>query len=216
MSKLIVTIDGASGTGKEKIAKYIAKKYNLFHLDSGILYRRLASIILKKNINFNKEKDIKKILNSIIDLSSRRNKVLRSEKIGKKASIIATKKVVRNFIDKQQHLIVRKISSPYKGCVIDGRDIGSKVFKNAQIKLFIVVNVQIRAKRRHKQLIEQDEKSIHSRILKDLKLRDKKDLNRKISPLIKPRSAILIDNSKSFNFTCKQINQVFTNNFKKL
>ena len=81
MSKLIVTIDGASGTGKEKIAKYIAKKYNLFHLDSGILYRRLASIILKKNINFNKEKDIKKILNSIIELSTLKNKVLRSEKI---------------------------------------------------------------------------------------------------------------------------------------
>ena len=124
--------------------------------------------------------------------------------------------MVRKFINNQQKLIVKKILKSKKGCVIDGRDIGSKVFINANLKLFIKVKPEIRAKRRHKQLIEQGERNIYSRILKDLKLRDKKDLNRKISPLIKPRSAILIDNSKSFNFTCKQINQVFTNNFKKL
>ena len=216
MGNLIITIDGPSGSGKEKIAKYIAKKYKLYHLDSGILYRRLASILLKKNINLNNAQDIKKTLSSINILSHRKNIALRNEQIGKKASIIATKKIVRSFIDKQQHLIVNKIMQLFKGCVIDGRDIGSKVFKKAQIKLFIEVNVQIRAKRRHKQLIEQGEKSIHSRILKDLKLRDKKDLNRKISPLIKPFNAIVIDNSKSFNFTCNQINEILINKFKYL
>ena len=95
----------------------------------------------------------------------------------------------------------------HKGCVIDGRDIGSKVFKNAQIKLFIDVSVKIRAKRRHKQLIEQGEKSIYGNILKDLKLRDKKDINRTISPLIKSHDAILIDNSNSFKITVKQIDK---------
>ena len=153
-------------------------------------------------------KNIKKTLNSIKNLSHRRNFTLRNEEIGKKASIIATNKIVRKFIDKQQHIIVKKILQKFKGCVIDGRDIGSKVFKNAQIKLFIDVNVEIRAKRRHKQLIEQGERNIYSRILKDLKLRDKKDLNRKISPLIKPHKAILIDNSKSFKNTCNQINNI--------
>ena len=216
MSNLIIAIDGPSGSGKEKIAKYIAKKYKLYHLDSGILYRRLASILLKKNINLNNSQDIKKALSSIDILSHRKNIALRNEQIGKKASIIATKKIIRIFIDKQQHLIVNKIIQSFRGCVIDGRDIGSKVFKKAQIKLFIEVNVQIRAKRRHKQLIELGEKSIHSRILKDLKLRDKKDLNRKISPLIKPFNAILIDNSKSFNFTCNQINEILINKFKYL
>ena len=217
MSNLIITIDGPSGSGKEKIAKYISKKYKLYHLDSGILYRRLASIFLKKKINLNNERDIKKVLKSINNiLSHRKNRALRSEQIGKKASIIATKKIVRIFIDKQQHLIVNKVMQSFSGCIIDGRDIGSKVFKKAQIKLYIEVNVRIRAKRRHKQLIEQGEKSIHSRILKDLKLRDKKDLNRKISPLIKPFNAILIDNSKSFNFTCNQINEILINKFKHL
>ena len=145
-------------------------------------------------------------------LSHRRHLSLRSEETGKKASIIATKKTVRNFINKQQHLIVNKILERYKGCVIDGRDIGKKVFKYAQIKLFISVNVEIRAKRRHKQLIGQGEKSIYSRILRYLKLRDKKDINRKISPLFRPHNSILIDNSNSFKLTCNQINAILKKN----
>lgn len=208
LNNLIITIDGPSGSGKERIAKYISRKYKLYHLDSGILYRRLAAILDNNNVNLNETHNIKKILNSIKTLPHRRHSSLRSEKIGKKASIIATKQIVRNFINKQQYLIVNKILGKFKGCVIDGRDIGNKVFKNAKIKLFIDVNIEIRAKRRHKQLIEQGEKSIYCCILKDLKLRDKKDINRKISPLIKSRNAILIDNSNSFKFTCNQINKI--------
>ena len=107
--------------------------------------------------------------------------------------------MVRKFINNQQKSIVKKILKSKKGCVIDGRDIGSEVFKNAKIKLFIEVKPEIRAKRRHKQLIEQGEKSIYTRILKDLKLRDKTDINRKESPLIIPKDAIIIDNSNAFN-----------------
>ena len=93
--------------------------------------------------------------------------------------------------------------------MIDGRDIGSNVFKNAKIKLFIKVKPEIRAKRRHKQLIEQGEKSIYSRILKDMNLRDKNDKNRVESPLIVPKKAIIIDNSYSFKNTIYQINKAF-------
>ena len=101
-----------------------------------------------------------------------------------------------------------------KGCVIDGRDIGSKVFKNATIKLFIDVDVKIRAKRRHKQLIELGEKSIYTRILKDMTLRDRQDKNRKISPLVIPHRAIIIDNSKSFKHTCDQLNNIIIKKFQ--
>ncbi len=174
------------------------------------MYRRLASILSKKRVNLNDEQKIKKILHSIKILPHRRHLVLRNENIGKEASIIATKKIIRNFINKQQRIIVKRILQVFKGCVIDGRDIGNKVFKNAQIKLFIDVSVEIRAKRRHKQLIEQGEKSIYGNILKDLKLRDKKDINRTISPLIKSHDAILIDNSSSFKFTCNQINTILS------
>ena len=105
-----------------------------------------------------------------------------------------------------QKKIVSKKLLTYRGCVIDGRDIGAKVFKDARIKLFINVNSEIRAKRRHKQLIEQGEKSIYGQILKEIKLRDKQDQERKESPLIVPRGAITIDNSSNFKETIKQIN----------
>ena len=86
LNNLIITIDGPSGSGKEKIAKYISKKYQLYHLDSGLLYRRLAAKISKKNIKINDEQNIKILLKSIKILSHRRHLILRNEDIGKKAS----------------------------------------------------------------------------------------------------------------------------------
>jgi len=202
---IIISVDGPSGSGKERIAKFIAKKYNFYHLDSGIFYRRLAYLILKKKINFKNINKLIFFLNSLTYLSLRRHKTLRKEVISKQSSIIATIPTVRKFIDNQQKLTVKKILKSKKGCVVDGRDIGSKVFKNAKIKLFIRVKPEIRAKRRHKQLIEQGEKSIYSRILKDINLRDKNDKNRAVSPLIVPKKAIIIDNSFSFKNTIYQI-----------
>ena len=133
---------------------------------------------------------------------------MRTEIISKTTSKIAKNKEIRNFINYQQKIIVKDMLKSYKGCVIDGRDIGSNVFKNAKIKLFITVSAKIRAKRRHKQLIEQGEKSIYSRILKGIILRDKTDTKRKISPLIVPKNSIYIDNSFDFKNTILQINQV--------
>ena len=92
--------------------------------------------------------------------------------------------------------------------MIDGRDIGSVVFRSAQLKLYIDVDINIRAKRRYKQLIDNGEKSIYLQILKDIKLRDKKDKSRKNSPLVIPKGAKIIDNSKSFNNTIIQINEI--------
>ena len=205
MNNLIISVDGPSGSGKERIAKYIAKKYNFYHLDSGLLYRRLTYLLIKKKINYKSKNELIFFLDSIKELSLKRHKILRKEIISKKTSIIATFPTVRKFINNQQKLIVKKILKSRKGCVIDGRDIGSKVFKNAKIKLFIEVAPEIRAKRRHKQLIEQGEKSIYSRILKDINLRDKNDKNRKASPLIMPKKAIIINNSYSFGNTIYQI-----------
>mgnify|MGYP001265263520 CR=1 FL=1 len=207
LNKLIVAIDGPAGSGKERIAKYIARKYNLYHLDSGILYRRLTYLILRKKIDFRNNNELFFFLKSLKQLSLRRHKTLRKEIISKQTSIIATIPKVREFINNQQKFAVKKILRYNNGCVVDGRDIGSKVFKNAKIKLFIEGKSKIRAKRRHKQLIEQGEKSIYSRILKDINLRDKNDKNRAASPLIVPKKAIIIDNSYSFKNTIHQINK---------
>ena len=201
-------MDGPAGSGKEKIAKYISKKYKLFHLDSGILYRRVAKYLIDNKISYKNEKKIKIILKSIKKISHRKHITLRSENISNLTSLIAIYPFVRKFVNNQQKLAVSNILKKNKGCVIDGRDIGTKVFKNAKIKLFIDANIEIRAKRRHKQLIEQGEKSIYSHILKDLKLRDKTDINRKESPLRIPVGAIIIDNSKSFVKTKSQLNNI--------
>ena len=211
MNNFTISIDGPAGSGKQRIAKYIAKKYNLFHLDSGVLYRRVASVILKQKTDYNNHFNIKKLIDKIGYLSPRNHKSLRTENIGNITSKIATIPLVRKFVNKQQKIIVKEMLKFYIGCVIDGRDIGSKVFSDAKIKLFIEVQPEIRAKRRHKQLIALGEKSIYGQILKEINLRDKTDKNRKESPLVKPTRAIVIDNSSCFQKTIKQIKKALIN-----
>ena len=205
--KKIITVDGPAGSGKEKISKFIARKYKLYHLDSGMLYRRLAYELEKKNIKTYEINKIKKILKNIKTLSLRKTQALRSEIIGKAASEIAKLDFVRYFINSQQRLAT-KTQNKNKGFVIDGRDIGSVVFKRAYLKLYIDVDINIRAKRRYKQLIDNGEKSIYLKILKDIKLRDKTDKTRKNSPLVVPKGAKIINNSYTFKKTIAQIRNI--------
>ena len=210
MKKLIITIDGPAASGKEKIAKYISKKWKLNHLDSGILYRRLALIFFSENIDTKNINKIKNKLKEIDQFSFRNSKNIRTQNISKLASKIAIHNIVRSFVNKLQYNFVNK-NKKMRGFVIDGRDIGSVVFKKADLKLYIDVNPEIRAKRRYKQLIDSGEKSIYPKILKELKLRDQKDKNRKHSPLVVPKDACIIDNSGTFKETTKKINELISN-----
>ena len=210
MKHKIITVDGPAGSGKGRIARYIAYKCKYYHLDSGLLYRRLAQELLINQISINNINDIVNFLKQLRELSPRNHKNLRTEKISKISSKISVFKKVRHFINKQQRIIVNN-KLKINGCVIDGRDIGSVVFKKADIKLYIKVDEKIRAKSRHKQLIDMGEKSIYPQILKEIKLRDNKDKNRKNSPLIIPKRANIIDNSNSFRLTIKQINLLLKN-----
>jgi len=205
--KKIITVDGPAGSGKEKISRYIARKYKLYHLDSGLLYRRLAYELEKKNIKTFQVSKIKSVIKNVKKLSLRKTKVLRKEQIGKVASEIAKIDFVRDFINSQQRLAT-KAPNKKKGFIIDGRDIGSVVFKKAFLKLYIDVDVNIRAKRRYKQLIDNGEKSIYLKILKDIILRDKTDKTRKNSPLVVPKGAKIIDNSHTFKNTIAQIRNI--------
>ncbi len=204
MKKFIVTVDGPAASGKEKIAKYISKRWELSHLDSGILYRRVALILIKNKVNIKDINTVKNYINKINKISYRNSTRIRSQDVSMVASKIATNNFVRKKINKLQHDYVSKNINK-KGFVIDGRDIGSKVFKDADLKLYIDVNIKIRAKRRYKQLIDSGEKSIYHKILKDIKLRDNKDTKRKNSPLVIPRGAKIIDNSGTFRNTISQI-----------
>ena len=205
--KKIITVDGPAGSGKEKISRYIARKYKFYHIDSGILYRRMAYELSKKNVKTFEIDKIKRVIKNIKKLSLRKTQALRKEQIGKAASKIARLDFVRYFINSQQRLAT-KAPNKKKGFIIDGRDIGSVVFKKAFLKLYIDVDVNIRAKRRYKQLIDNGEKSIYSKILKDIKLRDKRDKTRKNSPLVVPRGAKVINNSHTFKETIAQIRNI--------
>ena len=209
MKKIIVTIDGPAASGKEKIAKYISKKWKLKHLDSGLLYRKLALIFLIDRVNIKDVKQIEKKLKRIHNVSFRKSKKIRTQEISKLASIIAVHNCIRIFVNKLQYDFVKKNKNVH-GFVIDGRDIGSVVFKKADLKLYIEVKPEIRAKRRYKQLIDSGEKSIYRKILKDIKLRDKKDKQRKNSPLIVPNDAFVISNNGNFKETTKYINKLIS------
>ena len=205
MKPFIISVDGPAASGKGKIAKYISKKWKLNHLDSGILYRRLALIFFLENIDINNINKIKNKLKKIDQISFRNSKYIRTQAISKLASKIAIHNCVRSFVNKLQYNFVNK-NKKMRGFVIDGRDIGSVVFKKADLKLYIDVNPEIRAKRRYKQLIDSGEKSIYPKILKDIKLRDKQDKLRKHSPLVIPKGSHIINNNGSFKDTVNQIN----------
>jgi len=207
LKKIIISVDGPAASGKGKIAKYISKKWKYKHLDSGILYRKLAYILLKNKTNLQYKQQIKKIINQNKIISFRKSQLLRSEKISKIASEIAVHGFIRDYVNKLQRNFVN-YNQKNKYFVIDGRDIGSVVFKNADLKLYIDVSEEIRAKRRYKQLIDTGEKSIYPQILKDIKLRDKKDKKRINSPLVVPDGAFIINNNGTFNNTIKQINDL--------
>ena len=210
MKRPIITIDGPAASGKEKISKYISRKLNFRHLDSGIFYRRLALVLLNHNIDINNSTDIKKKINELNNLPYKKNKKIRTQEISKLSSKIAIHSFVRVYINKLQHNFVKN-NKNIKGFVIDGRDIGSVVFKKADLKLYIDVDPKIRAKRRYKQLIDSGEKSIYQKILKDIELRDNKDKQRENSPLVIPKGAYIINNNGSFSDTIKQIKSLIVN-----
>lgn len=188
---MIIAVDGPSGSGKSSISKEIAKKLNIQYLDTGAMYRLLALYLEENSLEFSKEvlKDfnIKQsgetfYLNGV-DVS----KKIRTNDISKKASDISKIMEVREYMVDLQ----RKISKSHS-VILDGRDISTVVFPNADFKIFLTASVEVRAKRR----FLQDKTLSYDKILEDIKKRDYQDMNRKNSPLRIARGATVIDTSQ--------------------
>ena len=194
----VITIDGPSASGKGALARQIASKFSLNILDSGVLYRLFAyfdnlaiahSEIAKKiqkEINFNLKIDRLQILNNEKDITSE----LRSEDIAKTASKLSSQKEVRSLLFNIQRSFYTS-----KGLVADGRDMGTVVFKDAKLKIFLTASPEIRAKRRYIELQNLGQEVNMPALIADIESRDLKDSSRELSPLLPADDATIIDSS---------------------
>lgn len=208
MKKLTIAIDGYASTGKSSIAKRLAKSLGYIYINSGSMYRAVTFYAIENNllelVDLNIDKFIKKLKENKIHFKNNENKFVseiylnqknienetKSLKVSQKVSLIAAVPKIRKEMVKLQRNIDRS-----KGVVMDGRDIGSVVFPDADIKLFLTASPIVRAKRRFKEMIKSGEKVQMDDVLNNILHRDKLDSTRPDSPLTIEKDAIVIDNS---------------------
>ena len=206
LEKFIVTIDGTSSTGKSTIAKRIARKLSYTYIDSGAMYRALTFFCLEQKIIsksfFKKDVLLKKLNNIKIDFKKNpKNNILeinlngafvedkiRTIMVSDFVSILAKLDDVRTFMVKIQHSLGKK-----KGVVMDGRDIGTVVFPNAEYKFFLEASPKLRAERRFNELKKNNNKVSYKDVYNNITLRDTHDINRLNSPLKMASDSIFID-----------------------
>ena len=197
---LKIAIDSPAAAGAGTLAKALSKHYNLFYLDTGKIYRFIANLKLKFPKKFN-QKFIKKKITSlkVKDLS---NKTLLSDEIGTEASKISKNKNIRKLIHSYQLNFAYNPPKKFHGSCLDGRDITYKIVPDADFKFYITASIKIRALRRFKELKKIKKKVTYLEVLKSIKKRDKSDLNRKISPLIKTKDSLLINTTNLNKRAC--------------
>lgn len=224
MKKITIAIDGFSSTGKSTLAKQLAQYLRYIYVDSGAMYRAVALFVLQNELingyelktfnligklhlikvtfKYNEALEISEVYLNDINV----NEAVRSMEVSNVVSIISTVPEVR-----QQMVSIQQQMGSKKGIVMDGRDIGTVVFPNAELKLFMTASLDTRAKRRYDELVLNDSKlSIHA-VLDNIKSRDFLDSTRKESPLFKADDAIEIDNSnlskkEQFDLVVKLVN----------
>ena len=201
MSKIIVAIDGYSSCGKSTIAKALAKYAGYTYVDTGAMYRAIALFTLRNGLT--DEAAIFSVLPQIevgfVLVDGAQHVTLNGEdvegqirtlEVGNRASQISAIKEVRAFLVAQQQKM-----GEAKGIVMDGRDIGTVVFPNAELKLFLTASPEVRAQRRYDELVEKGEKPDFAAVLADVNDRDYRDTHRAESPLRQAEDAIVVDNS---------------------
>lgn len=204
-SNIIIAIDGYSSCGKSTLAKALAKRLNFIYVDSGAMYRATTLYFLNENVDLNNELEVENALKNLeLNFNSRDyqshitlngkevSEEIREMHVSEKVSEVSALKAVRQAMVKQQQKMGKS-----KNIVMDGRDIGTQVFPDAQIKLFMVADPLIRAERRYNELNRLGYNDVtFDEVLDNLNKRDYADTTRKESPLIKADDAITLDNSK--------------------
>ena len=203
---MIIAIDGPSGAGKSTLGKMLAKELNLLYLDTGAMYRAVGLAVLEKGINFDDKKKVSEIAagarielvgkpdNLQIFLDKRDVSIeIRTNEVGQAASIVSTISEVRKILVEHQRTLG---NNSEKGCVLDGRDIGTVVFPNADAKFFLTAKPEARARRRFEEDLQKGLATTFEETLAEINLRDKRDVSREDSPLMIAEDAVVIDTSE--------------------
>lgn len=195
-----VAIDGPSAAGKSTIAKMVAKKENFIYIDTGAMYRCVAYYCLTQKIDLNDEKAVEQAIEHIQIRLTSDNKVylndedvsnqIRQDQVSLGASCVSKYQAVRSFLVDEQ----RKMAKA-GNVILDGRDIGTVVLPNADLKIYQIASVETRAKRRYLENLERDLDADLETIKKEIEERDYQDTHREISPLKKAEDAVELDTS---------------------
>ncbi len=203
--KIIITIDGWSSTGKSTLAKQLAKALDYIYVDSGAMYRAITLYFLRNHVDWTDKKEVKKALKAINIEFQNKSKtevseiylngenveyVIRDLVVAEKVSEIAAIKEVREFAVAQQ----QKMGED-RGIIMDGRDIGTVVFPDAELKIFMEADSSVRVERRFKELFEKNPNITIEEVKANLEMRDYIDSHRDVSPLKKAKDSFVLDNT---------------------
>lgn len=212
--KIAVAVDGPAGAGKSSISKIVAKKLGYLYIDTGAMYRSVTWAVLHNHIDVNNQKAVEALLPELdltMEASDDSCKVfiagqdvtdfIRTPQVNNAVSIVASYKGVRQYLVERQRLMAEA-----GGVILDGRDIGSVVLPNAELKIYLTASVEARAMRRYLEV----KGTVNEQTLEDIKdsvmQRDDMDKNRKESPLIQVEDAVLLDSSEmTFDETVEHI-----------
>ncbi len=203
---MIIAIDGPSGAGKSTLGKMLAKSRNLLYLDTGAMYRAVGLAVLQNNVSFEDTARVAEIAeNAKIELVGEPENLqifldgkdvsaeIRTNEIGQAASIVSGVSEVRRILVEHQRSIGETAQN---GAVLDGRDIGSVVFPNADIKFFLTAKPEARARRRYEEDLLKGRAVSYEQTFAEIKERDERDVSRSDSPLMIAEDAIVIDTSE--------------------
>jgi cytidylate kinase len=187
---MIIAIDGPAASGKGTLAKRLAKHYGYRHLDTGVIYRAVAKALLDMGADLTDEAlAVSAALR--LDLEKFGDPALKAQAVGDAASVVSAHPRVREVLLDFQ----RQFAASPPGAVLDGRDIGTVICPDADVKIFVVADAQVRARRRALEVRERGEKADEAAVLADILKRDERDRNRAVAPLRRAEDAHVLDNT---------------------
>lgn len=203
MKKISIAIDGFSSCGKSTMAKQLAKAISYIYVDTGAMYRVVTLAALRAGVMESGDVDLEKlnecVKNLEINLDANAKVYLNGADVeneirGLEVSNWVSKISAIGFV-REKLLDIQRELGAQKGVVMDGRDIGTVVLPNAELKIFVTADADVRAKRRYDELLRKGSSATYEEVLDNIKMRDYNDVNRKVSPLVQAPDALLLDNS---------------------